>query len=172
MLRLFLSLCCCATLACNLALHAQTKHVPLSEDDTDKLRESADKPPERVKLYIKFTDERIASIKSVLATKRSLTPVQTLQLHNLMDEFTRLVDELQDNLDEYDEHHSDIRKPLKEILDADARWQEVLKSSPPDPSYDFARKTAQEAAASIAEAAQKMMDEQILYFKDKKKSPK
>lgn len=169
---LFLSLCCCAALACSLTLDAQTKHVPLSEEDTDKLRDSADKPPERVKLYIKFTDERIASVKSILATKRSLTPVQTLQLHNLMDEFTHLVDELQDNLDEYDERHSDIRKPLKEILDADARWQDVLKSFPPDPSYDFAHKTAQEAATSIAEAAQKMMDEQTLYFKDKKKSPK
>lgn len=169
MRRVFLI--CCAVLACNLALYAQTRQVPLSDADTDKLRESADNPPERVKLYIKFTDERIASIKSVLVSKRPMTPVQSLQLHNLMDEFTHLVDEVQDNVDGYAERHSDIRKPLKELLDANARWQEVLRLPPPDPSYDFARKTAQEAAASIAEAGQKMIEEQNVYFKEKKKAP-
>jgi hypothetical protein len=172
MKNLILAAVCFAALGCALPLGAQTKHVPLSEDDTEKIRESTDNPPERVKLYVKFIDERITSIKSLLAQKRPVPPDLSEQLHNLMDEFTRLVDELQDNLDAYADHHDDVRKVLKEVLEADTRWQEALTQPPPNPSYEFVRKTALEAAASTKEAAQKMLDEQTLYFKDKKDKKK
>ncbi len=170
--NLVLSAFCFAALAAGTSLRAQTKHVPLSDADTEKIRENADNPPERVKLYIKFIDERIVSIKSVLAQKRPVPPDQSEQLHNLMDEFTRLVDELQDNLDGYADHHDDIRKALKDVLEADTRWQEALKLPPPNSSYEFVRKTALEAAASTTEASKKMLDEQTLYFKDKKDKKK
>ncbi len=37
-------------------------------------------------------------------------------MHNLLDEFTRLSDDLQDNMDNFDEQHADLRKVLKEIV--------------------------------------------------------
>ena len=154
------------------ALQAQTKHVQLSEADTEKLREYADRPPERIKLYIQFIDVRITGIKEVLAATRPVPPDQTAQVHNLMDEFTKLVDELQDNLDGYADHHDDVRKALKQLTEADARWQETLKAAPPNSGYEFVRKTAIDAASSMAQDATKMQEEQEQYFKDKKKNPR
>jgi hypothetical protein len=163
-----LFLICLAGTAFN-AMNAQTKHAPLSDADTEELREYADRPPERVKLYLKFIDERIRGIESLVAITRGVPADRPAQLHNLMDEFTRLVDELQDNLDAYADHHDDIRKALNRVLEADSHWQEALKSLPPNPSYDFVQKTAIEAAASMQDASTKMIAEQEQYFKDKKK---
>lgn len=157
-------------------MSAQTKRAALTEDETDQIREYADRPPERVKLYVKFIDERVATLRTAVseatAKKRPLRADQNEQLHNLMDEFTRLVDEMQDNLDNYADQHNDIRKALKGLIEADAHWQEALKLPPPNPSYEFVRKTAQNAATDTADAAQKILDEQTQYFKDKKKSTK
>ena len=172
MRNVMLSIICCFLLAVGAASHAQVKQVPLSADDTDKIREAANNPPERIKLYIKFINERMTNIKATLADKRAVLPDQQIQLHNLLDEFTRLVDELQDNLDAYADHHDDIRKPLKDVLDADARWQETLKLVPPSPSYDFVLKTALEAATSTEESSKKLLEEQNECFKNAKKSPK
>lgn len=151
------------------ALYAQSKQVPLSADDTDQLRELADRPPERIKLYLKFIDERITGIKSLLAIARGVPPDRPAQLHNLLDEFTRLVDELQDNLDGYADHHDDIRKALGRVIEADSHWQETLSSLPSNAPYDFARKTAIEAATSMQEGSTKMIAEQEQYFKENKK---
>ena len=172
-----LALCLALLLSCTAVLYsrplqAQTKHVQLSEADTEKLREYADQPPERIKLYIKFIDERIAGIKQVLAATRPVPPDQTAQVHNLMDEFTGLVDELQDNLDGYADHHDDVRKALKQVTEACARWQEALKAAPPNSGYEFVRKTAIDATSSMADDSTKMLEEQNEYFKDKKKNSK
>lgn len=165
-----LFLICLAGVAWCTALYAQSKHVPLSDADTDQLREYADRPPERIKLYMKFIDERISGIKSVLAATRPVPPDRAIELHKLMDEFTRLVDELQDNLDGYADHHDDIRKALSRVVEADTRWQDALNLLPSNPGYDFVRKTAIEAATSMQDASTKMLAEQNQFFKDKKKT--
>lgn len=160
-----------AVFAC-ASLPAQTRHAALTEAETEQIREFADRPPERVKLYIKFIDERIADLKANLAQKRPVPPNQAAQVHDLMEGFTRLLDELQDNLDGYADHHDDIRKALKNVIEADAHWQEALKLPPANPAYEFARKTALDAAAGTAESSQKMIVEQDQYFKDHKKTAK
>lgn len=151
---------------------AQSKRAALTEAETDQIRELADRPPERVKLYIKFIDDRIASIRDNLAQTRPVPQNQPAQLHDLMDQFTRLIDELQDNLDGYADQHDDIRKALKNVIEADAHWQEALKTAPPNPAYEFVRKTALDAAAGTAESSQRMIEEQNQYFKDHKKPVK
>ncbi len=49
---------------------------------------------------------------------------KTVRMHNLFDEFTRLSDELQDNMDNFNEQHADLRKVLKEIVDKSGRMGE------------------------------------------------
>jgi hypothetical protein len=143
-------------------LLSQTKRDPLNDQEIDQIREVADRPPERVKLYLKFIEQRTAAIKQMASDPKVQN--RAGKLRNLMEEFTRLSDELQDNLDGYSENHSDIRKALKDLVPASSKWTEILNLPPPDPSYDFSRKTPIEAATSTADQAKQLQDDQEKYF--------
>ncbi len=146
---------------------AQAKDDPLNEKEVDQVREVADQPIERVKLYMKFIDQRTDAIQELTGDTRVQN--RPMKVHNLFEEYTRLVDELQDNLDGYDETHSDVRKALKELVPASEKWLEILNKPPPDQSYDFTRKTAVEAGQSLAEQAKKLQMEQAKWFAEHKK---
>jgi hypothetical protein len=150
--------------ACNAS--CQTNKDPLNETEVDQVREVADQPVERVKLYMKFIAQRTDAIQEMVGdTKIQDKPAK---IHNLMDEYTRLVDELQDNLDGYDETHSDVRKALKELVPASEKWLAILAKPASDRSYDFSRKTALEAGQSLAEQAKKLQADQIKWFAEHK----
>lgn len=146
---------------------AQAKGDPLSDAEVDQVREVADQPIERVKLYMKFIQQRTDAIQEMVGDTRIQN--KPPKLHNLLDEYTRLVDELQDNLDSYDETHSDIRKALKDLVPASQKWLEIINKPPPDQSYDFSRKTAIEAGESLVEQAKKLQADQIKWFAEHKK---
>lgn len=152
-----------------IALHAgaQAQKDPLNDEEVDQIREVADRPPERVKVYMKFIEQRVAAIKQMSSDPHVVN--KPAKLRSLMEEFTRLVDELQDNLSNYDEGHSDIRKPLKDLIASSAKWPEVLNTPPADRAYDFSRKTALEAAQSAGEQSAKLLDDQNKYFAEHKK---
>ena len=80
------------------ALHAggQAQKDPLNDEEVDQIREVADRPPERVKVYMKFIEQRVAAIKQMSSDPHVVN--KPAKLRSLMEEFTRLVDELQDNL--------------------------------------------------------------------------
>ncbi|HEY0796184.1 MAG TPA: hypothetical protein VGD64_10425 [Acidisarcina sp.] len=148
-------------------LLAQSHRDPLNEDEVDQIREFADRPAERVKLYMKFIQQRIDAVRQ-MSTDPNVQN-KPAKLRNLMEEFTRLADELQDNLDNYEDTHSDVRKPLKDLIAASEKWPEVLRTPPPDRSYDFSRKTALEAAESANQQATKLLEDQTKYFAEHKK---
>ncbi len=152
-----------------LPLHcrAQGKGDPLSDAEIDQVREVADQPIERVKLYMKFIQQRTDAIQEMVGDTRIQN--QPPKLHNLLDEYTRLVDELQDNLDTYDQTHSDIRKVLKDLVPASQKWLEIVNKPPPDQTYDFSKKTAIEAGESLVEQTKKLQADQIKWFAEHKK---
>lgn len=145
-----------------LSASAQATKDPLNDEEIDQIREVADRPAERVKLYLKFIEQRISALKQMGSDRK--VQDRPAKLRNLMEEFTRLSDELQDNLDGYDENHADVRKALKDLVPASAKWPDVLNSLPADPSYDFARKTALEAAMSTSDEAKKLQESEEKYF--------
>jgi len=145
-----------------LRVDAQTSRDPLTIDQAEAVRDTGDKPVERVKLYMKFIEERTTEIHKLAVDPRAQAP--NSRLHNLMEEFTRLADELQDNLETYSEEHADIRKPLKELVEHTTRWKASLQEPKPSADYDFARKTAMDTADSTTELAQKMLTAQEQYF--------
>jgi exonuclease VII large subunit len=159
---------CCLPLAMlllaamSVPLAAQSTQDPLTNDQAEQVRDTGDKPIERVKLYMKFIEERTAEIHKLATDPRAQSP--NSRLHNLMEEFTRLADELQDNLETYSEEHADMRKTLKELVDHTAKWKTSLQEPKASADYDFARKTALDTADSTTELAQKMLDEQEKYF--------
>jgi hypothetical protein len=150
-----------------LCLHAQDQSDPLSEDEIQEIRDNKTNPNERIKLYIKFIDQRLDAIKQLAGPGKSKS--EKAQIHDKLDEFTHLCDELQDNLDTYDEAHADIRKSLKDVVADTARWPQAIQLIGSDPSYDFSQKTALEAAKSAADEAHQMTLEQDVYFDAHKK---
>jgi hypothetical protein len=142
--------------------HAQRSKDPLTPDQEEQVRAVADQPDERVKLYVKFVEERTAAIHH--AVVRPLIQHPGIEIHDRLEEMTRLVDELQDNLDAYDESHSDARKGLKFLLERTPKWQSVLQEPPGSPDYDFARKTALDAVDNLTQSATALLKSQEDYF--------
>ena len=145
---------------------ARSQKDPLNEDEIDQVREYGDRPNDRIKLYAKFIEERVTAIKQLSTDKRADS--RAAQLRAKIEEFTRLVDELQDNLDTYDGEHADVRKSLKDLVPESDKWEVALHQPPPDPNYDFSRKTAIEAAQSIAEQTKTLQKDQEKYFAEHK----
>ena len=144
----------------------QQNRDPLNQSESDQIAELRDQPVPRIKLYQKFIEQRISAIKDLGTNPKAED--RKAQLRARFEEFTRLSDELQDNLDTFDAAHADIRKALKDLVPASAKWPEILKQAAPDPSYDFSRKTALEAAQSTSDQAKELMDSQTKYFAEHK----
>jgi DNA repair exonuclease SbcCD ATPase subunit len=143
-------------------MHAQAHRDPLSPAQAEEVREVADRPVERLKLYLKYVNERAAAIRDLSVD--STANDRPAELRGKFEEFTRLADELSDNMDTYDEAHADIRKALKAILEASGKWPEVLHKATQDTQYEFTRKTALDAAQSTTEQAKQLLEEQEKYF--------
>jgi hypothetical protein len=163
-----LTFLCAIMMLTMFAPHArgQAQKDPLNDDEVDQVRELGDRPNERLKLYAKFIEQRITVIKQ-LSTEKTAENRSAL-LRAKIEEFTRLADELQDNLDTYDQEHADIRKALKELVPQSEKWQPVLNQPGPDPGYDFVRKTAVEAAKSVSDQTKELQKDQEKYFAEHK----
>ena len=149
---------------------AQSKKDPLTDQQIEDVREAGDQPLQRIKLFVGYVDDRAKGIHTL-----NLDPIaqnKNVRLHNLMEEFTRLSDELQDNMDNFDQQHADLRKVLKEIVDKTGEWGTILNEPKPSPQYDFSRKTAIDANQSAHETAVQMLADETKYFIEEKKKAK
>jgi hypothetical protein len=161
-------------------MHAgKVRRDPLTDPETDQLREVAQEPPKRLKLYIKFARARMTAIEQLRADPKFAAD-RGRQIHDLLEDFTNIVDEIDENVDNYHERSADLRKPLKELIEADSDWQlrlRTLKEAPTaDPNaakearqYYFALETAIDSVNSSGENARKILDEQNKTFAEKKK---
>jgi hypothetical protein len=149
---------------------AQSKKDPLTDQQIEDVREAGDQPLQRIKLFVGYVDDRAKGIHTLNADP--IAQNKNVRLHNLMEEFTRLSDELQDNMDNFDQQHADLRKVLKEIVDKSGEWGTVLNEPKPSPQYDFSRKTAIDANQSAHETAVQMLADETKYFIEQKKKEK
>jgi hypothetical protein len=149
-------------LALTLPIHAQSADSALSDGEIEQLRESAYFPNDRVLLFIKLLDTRDKAILDLFAHPRK--PGREQDTHDLLDQFTSIADELNDNLDDYGPHKRDIRKALPKLLEATERWSSNLKQPPENPVYDLSRKLALESIRDIREEATQLLEEQKTWF--------
>jgi hypothetical protein len=153
-----------------VTLSAQSRKDPLTDQQIEAVREAGDQPLERIKLFVGYVDDRAKEIHSITVDRGAQN--KPVRIHNLFDEFTQLSDELQDNMENFDQQHADLRKVLKELVDKTGEWTTVLNEPPPDGHYDFLRKTALDANQSAHEAAVQMLADEVKYFAEKKKEEK
>ena len=154
-------------LLCALPLTAQIygkRDDSLSQKEIDTLRETAYTPDLRVEAFAKFLDDRTHRIQDLLAKPRHAG--RELDLHDLFSQVSDIADELNDNLDEYGPQHRDLRKALPKLTEAAERWQSTLRAAPPDDRYNVTRKLALAAVTDAHDAAEKLLPEQIAYFRD------
>src|SRR5580704_4196334 len=140
----------------------QDKDTALSEKEIEQLRDSAYFPADRVIVFIKFLDQRSKAIQDLFAHPRKSGREQ--DTHDLMEEFTSVADELDDNLDDYGTRHRDIRKSLPKLVEATERWATALKTPPDDSAYSVSRKLALESIRDIREEVTQLIEDQRTWF--------
>lgn len=143
---------------------AQRAAIRISEAEEESVREAAIDPAGRVLVYQTIIETRIRHIQDVLRDKRAQGRRE--DLHQYMQDIAGLVTELEDNMDDYDHAHRDLRKPLPKLSDALERWKSVLKQPPDDDAYNLARKLALEAVVDLQKEATDLLPAQKAYFKD------
>ena len=99
------------------------------------------------------------------------------QMHDELQDFLDIYDELDDNLDTFVERKSDLRKPLKLVIEADAEFQARLRAvksgsnsrSPAASQYEFLLNTALETVDSSVADHRQLLAEQQEAAKHRKK---
>lgn len=151
-------------------------HDPLNPEESDKLRDTAQEPNKRLKLYVEFARARMTSIEQTVADPKMKD--RAAKLHDLLDDFSTLIDEIADNIDMYHGQHWDIRKSLKLVIEGDSEFQLKLRklsddaNSPNPPpgadNYKFVLKDALESLSNNADDVRHTVQEQNELAKEKK----
>ena len=143
-------------------LPAQRTDASLSDGEVEQLREVAYYPSDRIILFIKLLDARNKSRQDLFSKPRK--PGREQDTHDLLEQFTAIADELNDNLDDYRPRHRDIRKALPKLVDATERWSSNLKSPPDNETYNVSRRLALETIRDLHDQATQLIEEQKAWF--------
>jgi hypothetical protein len=150
-------------LALALPVLAQSRDSALSDGEIELIREARYIPSDCINLFVKFLDLRTQELHDLYAKPRR--PGREQDTHDLIEQFTAIADELDDNLDDYGPRHADLRKSLPKLVEASERWATAIKSPPDNEAYNVSRKIALESIRDLRQAATQMIPEQEAWFK-------
>ena len=157
---------CVALLVAALAtlpIHAQIQTSALSDAEVEQVRDARYVPADCVLVFAKFLDDRAQKVHDLYTGARR--PGRETDTRELMEQFTSIIDELSDNLDDYGPRHADLRRALPKLLTSADRWSTELKAPPEDETYSVARKLALESIRDLRESATELQTEQEAWFK-------
>jgi hypothetical protein len=157
-------------------LSAQRRRDPLNPLEIDQLRDAMLDPDERLKLYVKFSRDRMTKLEQMRSDPK--TTDRARQTHDMLEDFLGVYDELNDNIDMYVGRKNDIRKPLKVIIEADTEFQSKLRAlknaantnTAEASQYEFLLTDALDTVDSSADDHRKTLAEVGEYMKRKKKN--
>lgn len=159
---------------------AAQQRDPLNEVESDQLREVAQEPDKRLKLMIKFTSERLDTVEE--AIKDTDAKGRGMRVHDALQDFRELVDELDDNIDDFVQKQQDLRKPLGEIIAAEENYNKrlnAIQERAQDPKlaeeykqYSFVLQDAMDAVNLSLEDAKKTLEEQKAAMAEEKETKK
>ena len=156
-------------------LSAQRRRDPLNALEIDQLRDAMLDPDERLKLYAKFSRDRMTKLEQMRSDPK--TTDRARQTHDMLEDFLGVYDELNDNIDMYVGRKDDIRKPLTVIIEADTEFQSKLRAlkntantnAAEASQYEFLLTDALDTVDSSAGEHRKTVAEVEEYMKRKKK---
>lgn len=150
---------------------------PLTNAEVEKIRDTAQIPDERLKLYVGFARTRLDKVQQIHADTKAAD--RAAQTRDAVQEFLDLYDELNTNVDTYADRGSDLRKALKPVIEADTEFgaklrafKSALGNSREARDDDFLMDAALEAVDSAAKDHRDLLAEQEVTFKNKKKNHK
>src|SRR6202043_1219207 len=156
-------------------LSAQRRRDPLNALEIDQLRDAMLDPDERLKLYVRFSRDRMTKLEQMRSDPK--TTDRARQTHDMLEDFLGVYDELNDNIDMYVGRKDDIRKPLKVIIEADTEFQSKLRAlknaannnAAEASQYEFLLTDAIDTVDSSADDHRKTLAEVGEYMKRQKK---
>ncbi len=157
-------------------------HDPLTASEADQLRDVAQEPPKRIKLIIKFAQARMQAIEQLRGDPK-LSTGRGKQIHDLLEDFTAIIDELDDNINMYAKRKEELVRPLGDVITADSEFQLKLRglkqASEADPKvmaeakdYQFVLENAIDSVNSNLDNARDLQDEIAKAKQDTKKKSK
>jgi len=163
------------TAASRLSAPQQQRRDPLNPLEINQLRDAMLDPEERLKLFVKFSRDRITKLEQMRADPKATERGQ--QTHDMLEDFLGVYDELNDNVDMYFGRKDDIRKPLRLIIEADTEFQAKLRALKTAPNnnatemsqYEFMLTNALDTVDSSADDHRKTLADVEEYMKHKKK---
>jgi hypothetical protein len=165
----------CAFLFAVPALKAEQQHRdPLNDLEVDQIRDAAQDPETRLKLYVQFARARLDKLRQVRADEKATD--RAGQTRAALQDFADVYDELNINVDTYADRGADLRKALKPVIEADTEFGSKLRAfkaslsnSPQEAeNYDFLISSALEAVDEGAKDHRDLLAEQEETFKHKK----
>jgi uncharacterized coiled-coil DUF342 family protein len=154
---------------------AEKHRDPLNQLEINQLRDMAQDPLERLKLYVEFARARFVALDKSRSDPKVTDRGQ--ETHDRLQEFLDVYDELNDNVDTYADRKEDLRKALKVVIDADSEFQSKLLAlrdaagtTPQETkAYDFLLRNAIETLDTSIEDHRQLLDTQEEAAKHKKK---
>ncbi|HEV2988959.1 MAG TPA: hypothetical protein VG759_10985, partial [Candidatus Angelobacter sp.] len=154
---------------------AAGRRDPLTEAETDKLREVALEPFKRLKLLVEFSEARLLAIDQMRSDPK-LADGRGKKVHDLLEDFTAILDEINSNLDMYagrplnKDDKKDFRKGVKLVIEADDKFELKLRTlkaaGDTDPQakveaqeYRYVLQDAEDALKSSADVAREYMND-------------
>src|SRR6267154_2772670 len=158
-----------------LSLLAQRRRDPLNPLEIDQLRDGMLDPDQRLKLYVKFSRDRMNKLEQMRSDAKITE--RGSKTHDMIEDFLAVYNELNDNIDMYAGRKDDIRKPLKLIIEADTEFQSRLRALKNSANtnaseagqYEFVLTDAVDTVDSSADDQRKTVAEVEEYMKRKKK---
>jgi hypothetical protein len=132
----------------------QSKHDYLTTDEANQVRDKQD-PNERIDLYLHFAKQRLDQVSQLLAKDKA---GRSALIHDLLEDFTRIMDAIGTVSDDAVRRHLDIAKgnaaATRETHAMLEQLQKIQESAPKDLArYDFALREAIDASSDTEDAA-------------------
>ena len=158
------------------AAWGQRHRDPFTQAEIDQIRNASWEPQERLALYVKFARARLAALQQMRSDPKTKDRPQ--QTHDRLDDFLLIYDELNDNIDTYVDRKNDIRRPLKQVIEADVEFKGQLRTlkEGADVSleemhrYEFILTNTLDTVETSLQDHRKLLAEQEEAAKHKKKS--
>lgn len=156
------------------SMRAEPRRDPLTPPEVDQLRDTAQEPEQRLKLYVKFARTRLETLDKARTDPQVSDRGQAI--HDRLQDFLNLYDELNDNVDTFADRRADLRKALKTVIEADTEFGARLRalkdqagsSKDITRDYDFLLTNALETLDSSAQDHRQLLAEQEELAKQKK----
>ena len=148
---------------------------PLTAKEVDELRDTNQEPERRLPLIVKFARERLDNALAAHSNAKLAAADRTAAVHDSLQDFLSIYDELDDNLDMYTDQKEDLRKPMKVVIAGDGEFKvkldQLRRQSTPEEmkTYAFVLTSALQAVNDGTTEHRQLQQEQEATAKARKK---